>query len=73
MGIILGASRHPTDVPFVHKFWMGVVLFRRYEPTKNPILAIVAVDYTVNVTCKAAARSLRAYITVSLRYTAIRL
>jgi len=36
------ASRHPTDVPFVRKFWMVVVLFRRYKPTKNPILATVA-------------------------------
>ena len=36
MGIILGASRYPKDVPFVHEFWWGTYGLGAISPGKSP-------------------------------------
>jgi len=49
MGIILGASRHPKDVPFVGEFWWGTYglgAISPISPWKSPNFG----DFTNRVT-----------------------
>jgi len=44
MGIVSGATRHPSDVPFVREFWWSTVSHR-----KTPILAIGSIFFMLAV------------------------
>ena len=64
MGIILGPSQHPTDVPFVSEFWWGTYGLPAISPRKQQISVKFHI-YKItnfNVTRQRARHSLRAYI-----------
>jgi len=76
MGIILDASRHPKDVPFVREFWWGTYNLGTMSLWETPILVIGVVAYSplaifcpsrFSITSEGAAHSLRAYIAVSFQ------
>jgi len=69
MGIILGASRHLKDVPFVHEFWWRITVLVLWAPLNlnfgDWCCIFRACSSSFDVTCKVVAHPLRTNISVS--------